>query len=70
VPFTAPAPVDIILKHLHDPPVPPRQLRADLQIAPELQRIVLRCMAKAASSGTSPWTSCSSTSRRCGRTSP
>jgi len=46
VPFTAPAPVDIILKHLHDAPVPPRQLRADLQIAPELQRIVLRCMAK------------------------
>ena len=46
VPFTAPAPVDIILKHLHDAPVPPRQLRPDLQIAPELQRIVLRCMAK------------------------
>ena len=46
VPFTAPAPLDIILKHLHDAPVPPRQLRADLQIAPELQRIVLRCMAK------------------------
>jgi serine/threonine-protein kinase len=46
VPFTAPAPVDIILKHLHDAPVPLRQLRPDLQIAPELQRIVLRCMAK------------------------
>ena len=46
VPFTAPAPVDIILKHLHDAPVPPRQLRPELQIAPELQRIVLRCMAK------------------------
>src|SRR6266436_1360898 len=46
VPFTAPAPVDVILKHLHDAPVPPRQLRPDLQIAPELQRIVLRCMAK------------------------
>src|SRR2546426_8543758 len=46
VPFTAPAPVDIILKHLHDAPVPPRQLRADLTIAPGLQDLVLRCMAK------------------------
>src|SRR5467141_2460039 len=46
VPFTAPAPVDVILKHLHDAPVPPRELRPELKIAPELQRIVLRCMAK------------------------
>jgi serine/threonine-protein kinase len=46
VPFTAPAPVEIILKHLHDAPVPPRELRPDLDIAPELQEIVLRCMAK------------------------
>src|SRR5205814_7565300 len=47
VPFTAAAPVDIILKHLHEPPVPPRELRKDLKIAPELEQIVLRCMAKA-----------------------
>jgi eukaryotic-like serine/threonine-protein kinase len=46
VPFTAPAPVDIILKHLHDMPVPPRELRPELDIAPELEDIVLRCMAK------------------------
>ncbi|HEY6912196.1 MAG TPA: serine/threonine-protein kinase, partial [Myxococcales bacterium] len=46
VPFTAPAPVEIILKHLHDTPVPPRELRPELNIAPELQDIVLRCMAK------------------------
>jgi eukaryotic-like serine/threonine-protein kinase len=46
VPFTAPAPVDIILKHLHDTPVAPRELRPELDIAPELQEIVLRCMAK------------------------
>ncbi|HET7787375.1 MAG TPA: serine/threonine-protein kinase [Myxococcales bacterium] len=46
VPFTAAAPVDIILKHLHDTPVPPRELRPELNIAPELQDIVLRCMAK------------------------
>src|SRR5712691_12105884 len=46
VPFTAPAPVDIILKHLHDAPVPPRELRPELKIAPELEQIVLRCLAK------------------------
>ena len=47
VPFTAQAPVDIILKHLHEAPVPPREARPDLNIAPELQDIVLSCMAKA-----------------------
>jgi serine/threonine-protein kinase len=46
VPFTAQAPVDIILKHLHEAPVAPRELRPDLQIAPELQDIVLKCIAK------------------------
>jgi serine/threonine-protein kinase len=47
VPFTASAPVDIILKHLHEQPVPPRDVRPDLGIDPGLQEIVLRCMAKA-----------------------
>ena len=47
VPFTAAAPVDIILKHLHEAPVPPGELRDDLHIEPELQAIVLKCMAKA-----------------------
>src|SRR5260370_11385078 len=47
VPFTAAAPVDIILKHLHEAPVQPRDLRPELNIAPELQAVVLRCMAKA-----------------------
>jgi len=46
VPFTAPNPVDIILKHLHEAPVPPRKLRPDLQIDPQLEAILLRCMAK------------------------
>ena len=45
VPFTAAAPVDIILKHLHEAPVPPRQLRPD-HIAEELNDVVLKCMAK------------------------
>ena len=46
VPFTAAAPVDIILKHLHESPVPPCELRPELQIDAELQDIVLKCMAK------------------------
>jgi eukaryotic-like serine/threonine-protein kinase len=46
VPFTAPNPVDIILKHLHEAPVPPRELRPDLAIDARLEAIVLRCMAK------------------------
>src|SRR6267142_4696455 len=47
VPFTAPAPVDIILKHLHEDPVPPSEIRDDGSISPELEQIVLRCLAKA-----------------------
>src|SRR5438874_6594134 len=46
VPFTAPNPVDIILKHLHEAPVPPRQVRPDLPIDPQIESIVLRCLAK------------------------
>src|SRR3954464_1919128 len=46
VPFTAPNPVDIILKHLHEAPVPPGELRPDLRIDPQLEAIALRCMAK------------------------
>src|SRR5437870_2515767 len=46
VPFTAPAPVDIILKHLHEAPQPLNQARHDLAIAPMLEAIVLRCLAK------------------------
>src|SRR5205085_3217676 len=44
--FTGAAPVDIILKHLHEAPVPPAEARPDLRIAPGLQEVVLRCMAK------------------------
>ena len=46
VPFTAQAPVDIILKHLHETPVPPCELRPDIELSLELQDIVLKCMAK------------------------
>ena len=46
VPFTAAAPVDIILKHLHETPVPPCELRSELELSLELQDLVLKCMAK------------------------
>jgi serine/threonine protein kinase len=45
-PFTAESSVDIILRHVLETPVPPREARPDLNIAPELQEIVLRCLAK------------------------
>src|SRR5437660_3302861 len=47
VPFTAAAPVDIILKHLHEPPQPLREARPDLDIAADLDAVVLQCLAKA-----------------------
>src|SRR5438105_4768250 len=46
VPFTAANPVDIILKHLHEAPVPPRQIRPDLSIDPNLEAIILRALSK------------------------
>jgi serine/threonine-protein kinase len=46
VPFTAPNPVDIILKHLHDEPPRPSEQRPDRNIDGQLEAIVLRCMAK------------------------
>src|SRR5882762_3226195 len=46
VPFTAAAPVDIILKHLHEPPPSLSHARPDLAIVPMLEAIVLRCLAK------------------------
>ncbi len=46
VPFTAQNPVDIILKHLHDPPVPPSELRPDLEISPALEQVIFKCLEK------------------------
>jgi eukaryotic-like serine/threonine-protein kinase len=46
VPFTAANPVDIILKHLHEEPPHPSQVRPELNINPTLEGIVLRCLAK------------------------
>ncbi len=44
--FPAESSVDIVLKHVLEPPVPPREARPDLNIAPVLEEIVLRCLAK------------------------
>src|SRR5437764_243163 len=46
VPFTAPNPVDIILRHLHELPPRPSEQRPELHIDASLEEIVLRCMAK------------------------
>ena len=44
VPFDADSPVAIALKHMQEPPVPPRQLRGD--VSPALEAVVLRSLAK------------------------
>jgi eukaryotic-like serine/threonine-protein kinase len=43
--FEAAGALQMIAKHLHDQPVPPSQ-RSELDIAPELDRLVLACLAK------------------------
>jgi serine/threonine-protein kinase len=44
VPFTGDSAVAIAMKHVQEPPVPPR--RIDPDIPPELEQVVLRAMAK------------------------
>jgi serine/threonine-protein kinase len=43
-PFTGETPIEIAMKHLNEPPRPPSELRSE--IAPELDQIVLRALAK------------------------
>src|SRR5258706_466456 len=38
--------LDIILKHLHEKPIPPRELKPELKIAPEFEDLILKCMMK------------------------
>jgi len=45
-PFDADTIEDLLEKHLFEPPIPPRKVRPDLGIAPALEAVVLRCMAK------------------------
>jgi serine/threonine protein kinase len=44
VPFKATTPLDIALLHISEPPVPPRQVRPDIN--PELEAVILKAMAK------------------------
>lgn len=46
-PFDGSKPIKIVIAHAHDPVVPPSQLRAE--IAADLERIILRCLAKSPS---------------------
>jgi len=46
VPFHASSAVEVLVKQLNDKPVPPRERRADLNIDPDLEALVLKCLAK------------------------
>ena len=43
-PFVRPTPLQILVAHACDPPIPPDQLRAE--VPPDLQTVVLRCLEK------------------------
>jgi serine/threonine-protein kinase len=43
-PFVRPTPLQTLIAHACDPPIPPDQLRAE--VPPDLQAIVLRCLEK------------------------
>jgi serine/threonine protein kinase len=46
VPFNDPSIPALLVKHMHESPVPPSQRRVDLQIPPALEAIALRCLEK------------------------
>jgi serine/threonine-protein kinase len=46
VPFHASSAVEVLVKQLNEKPVPPRERRPDLNIDPELEALVLKCLAK------------------------
>jgi outer membrane biosynthesis protein TonB len=46
VPFHAASAVEVLVKQLNDKAVPPRERRPDLNIDPELEALVLKCLAK------------------------
>jgi serine/threonine protein kinase len=46
VPFRGSSPVEVIARHLTDPPVPPSKLRSDLNIPRALESVVLRALSK------------------------
>src|SRR5256885_1791920 len=46
VPFHASSAVEVLVKQLNDKAVPPRERRPDLNIDPDLEALVLKCLAK------------------------
>jgi serine/threonine protein kinase len=48
VPFVAPNPLALLLKHVQEVPLPPSQRRPDLRIPPALEAVALRCLEKKA----------------------
>src|SRR5207248_2156445 len=46
VPFHASSAVEVLVKQLNDKPVPPRERRPDLNIDPDLEALVTKCLAK------------------------
>ncbi len=47
LPFSGKSALDVVMKHVLEAPQPPRERRPDLDIPPELDRLVLKAMAKA-----------------------
>ena len=46
LPFTGNSAIDILMKHIQQDPIPPRQCRPDLGISEELERVILKAMEK------------------------
>src|SRR5437868_1919935 len=46
VPFHASSAAEVLVKQLNDKPVPPRERRPDLNIDPDLEALVTKCLAK------------------------
>jgi serine/threonine-protein kinase len=46
LPFTGRSPLEIVMKHVQEEPQPPRARRPDLALPVELERVVLKAMAK------------------------
>ncbi len=46
LPFTGNSAIDILMKHIQQDPIPPRQTRPDLGISEEIERVILKAMEK------------------------
>jgi serine/threonine-protein kinase len=46
VPFTGETPVDVMLKVVSQPVIPPRQKAPDIEITPEAERLIMKALAK------------------------